>query len=286
MATWPRRSPARSTELGCAVVLAARRVEACESLAQRLETRYGARTLPLAVDVTRADEIEHLVSYALEEFGAIDVLVNSAATFWSAPAEEVPLERGWQRVLDTNLTGTFLSCQAAGRAMLRAGSGSIINVAATGGIKSFLPEMGPNLSYMTSKAAVIKLTRDLAAQWATGVSASTRSLRVRSRAESASWRRDTVPSGHGPTSACERRIHRARARQERWATECLAASRPPGLLAGRSSPSGGLAFRVPMRCGIRPPAADAAGPRRGSRAVSSRDAARRKNVTCSDFRPA
>jgi gluconate 5-dehydrogenase len=50
--------------------------------------------------------------------------------------------------------------------MLRAGSGSIVNIAATGGIKSFLPELGPNLSYMTSKAAVIKLTRDLAAQWA------------------------------------------------------------------------------------------------------------------------
>jgi gluconate 5-dehydrogenase len=153
-------------ELGCAVVLAARRVEACESLAQRLQRQYGVRTLPLGVDVTRADEIEHLMSCALEEFGPIDVLVNSAATFWSAPAEDVPLERGWQRVLDTNLTGTFLSCQAAGRAMLRAGSGSIINVAATGGIKSFLPEMGPNLSYMASKAAVIKLTRDLAAQWA------------------------------------------------------------------------------------------------------------------------
>ncbi len=153
-------------ELGCAVVLAARRVEACESLAHRLETHYGVPTLTLAVDVTRAEQIEQLVSCALEEFGAIDVLVNSAATFWSAPAEDVPLERGWQRVLDTNLTGTFLSCQVAGRAMLQAGRGSIINVAATGGIKSFLPEMGPNLSYMTSKAAVIKLTRDLAAQWA------------------------------------------------------------------------------------------------------------------------
>jgi gluconate 5-dehydrogenase len=153
-------------ELGCAVVLAARRLEACESLAHRLENRYGVRTLPLAVDVTRAEEIEHLVSCALKQFGAIDILINSAATFWSAPAEDVPLERGWQRVLDTNLTGTFLSCQAAGRAMLRAGRGSIINVAATGGMKSFLPEVGPNLSYMTSKAAVIKLTRDLAAQWA------------------------------------------------------------------------------------------------------------------------
>jgi gluconate 5-dehydrogenase len=153
-------------ELGCAVVLAARRFEACQALAHRLHADFGVRTLPLAADVTRADEIERLVSCARDEFGAIDVLVNNAATFWSGPAEDVPLERGWQRVLDTNLTGTFLSCQVAGRAMLGAGRGSIINVAATGGIKSFLPEMGPNLSYMASKAAVIKLTRDLAAQWA------------------------------------------------------------------------------------------------------------------------
>jgi gluconate 5-dehydrogenase len=69
-------------------------------------------------------------------------------------------------VLDVNLTGTFFTCRAAGRAMLRAGRGSIVNVAATGGLKSFPPELGSNLSYMTSKAAVIKLTRDLAAQWA------------------------------------------------------------------------------------------------------------------------
>jgi len=120
----------------------------------------------MATDVSRADQVASLISCTLNEFGSLDVLVNSAATFWSAPAEEVPLERGWQRVLDTNLTGTFLACQAAGRVMLGAGDGSIINIAATGAIKSFLPEAGPNLSYMTSKAAVIKLTQDLAAQWA------------------------------------------------------------------------------------------------------------------------
>jgi gluconate 5-dehydrogenase len=153
-------------ELGCAVVLAARRVEACEDLAHRLESAHGVRALPFAADVSREEDVERLVSSALAELGAVDVLVNSAATFWSAAAEDVPLERGWRRVLDVNLTGTFLACRAAGRAMLQAGRGSIVNVAATGGIKSFMPELGPNLSYMTSKAAVIKLTRDLAAQWA------------------------------------------------------------------------------------------------------------------------
>jgi gluconate 5-dehydrogenase len=141
-------------------------VEACEELAHRLETDHGIRTLPLAADVSQFEDVERMVARTRQELGPIDVLVNSAATFWSAPAEEVPLDRGWRRVIDVNLTGTFLACQLAGRTMLEAGAGSIINVAATGGIKSFLPEMGPNLSYMTSKAAVIKLTRDLAAQWA------------------------------------------------------------------------------------------------------------------------
>jgi gluconate 5-dehydrogenase len=153
-------------ELGCAVVLAARHVEACEDLAGRLESTHGVRALALAADVSKEDDVERLMARAHDELGSIDVLVNGAATFWSAPAEDVPVDRGWRRVLDVNLTGTFLACRAAGRAMLRAGGGSIINVAATGGIKSFMPELGPNLSYTTSKAAVIKLTRDLAAQWA------------------------------------------------------------------------------------------------------------------------
>jgi gluconate 5-dehydrogenase len=153
-------------ELGCSVALAARRVEACEELAGRLESAYGVRALPFAADVSQEDDVERLMSRAHDELGSIDVVVNSAATFWSAPAEDVPVDRGWRRVLDVNLTGTFLTCRAAGRAMLRAGGGSIINVAATGGIKSFMPEVGANLSYMTSKAAVIKLTRDLAVQWA------------------------------------------------------------------------------------------------------------------------
>jgi gluconate 5-dehydrogenase len=152
-------------ELGCSIVLAARHVEPCERLAQQLEAAHGVATLALAADVTSEGDVDQLVAAAIERFGRLDVLVNSAATFWSAAAEDVPLERGWQRVLDVNLTGAFLACRAAGRAMLSAGGGSIINIAATGGIKSFLPEVGPNLSYMVSKAGVIKLTRDLAAQW-------------------------------------------------------------------------------------------------------------------------
>jgi len=153
-------------QLGCSVGLAARKVEACEEVAHRLETRYGVRVMALGVDVSNEDDVERLVSTVGAELGPIDVVVNSAATYWSAAPEDVPTERGWRRVLDVNLTGTFLVCRAAGRQMLAMGRGSIINVSSVGGLMSYMPEVGSTLSYTTAKGAVIALTRDLAAQWA------------------------------------------------------------------------------------------------------------------------
>jgi gluconate 5-dehydrogenase len=151
---------------GCAVTLAARRVQACEELAGRLEDEHGVRVLALAADVSKEEDVERLVDTTVAELGSLDVLVNSAATFWAAPPEEVPTEKGWRRVLDVNLTGAFLTCRTAGRRMLAAGRGAIVNVASTGGLMSFMPEVGSTLSYTTSKGALISLTRDLAAQWA------------------------------------------------------------------------------------------------------------------------
>jgi gluconate 5-dehydrogenase len=152
-------------ELGCSVVLAARRVAQCEELAHELESAHGVEAIPLAADVSREEDVERVLRTAIDELGRLDVLINNAATFWAAPPEDVPTDRGWQRVIDVNLTGTFMACRNAGRLMLQAGSGSIINVASTGGLMSFLPEVGSTLSYTTSKGAVISLTRDLAAQW-------------------------------------------------------------------------------------------------------------------------
>jgi gluconate 5-dehydrogenase len=152
-------------ELGCSVVLAARRVDACEKLAHELESGHGVRAIPVAADVSKEEDVERVVETAMGELGRLDILVNSAATFWAAPPEDVPVDRGWRRVIDVNLTGAFLVCQAAGRRMLAAGSGSIVNVASTGGLMSFMPSVGSTLSYTTSKGALLSLTRDLAAQW-------------------------------------------------------------------------------------------------------------------------
>ena len=153
-------------ELGCAVVLGARRVEACEAVAHRLQRDHGVRTMAVRTDVSNEDDVESLIARAVDTLGSVDVLVNAAGTFWAAAPEDVPLEKGWRRVLDVNLTGAFLACRAAGRHMLAAGRGSIVNVTSTGGLMSFMPEVGSTLSYTTSKGALMSLTRDLAAQWA------------------------------------------------------------------------------------------------------------------------
>jgi gluconate 5-dehydrogenase len=152
--------------LGCSVALAARRVEPCRMLARELEKTYGTRVSAVAADVSNEEDVDRLVSSVTSELGPVDVLVNSAATFWGGPPEDVPVDKGWRRVLEVNLTGCFLVCRAVGRQMLSRGTGSIINVASTGGLMSFLPEVGSTLSYTTSKGAMINLTRDLAAQWA------------------------------------------------------------------------------------------------------------------------
>lgn len=153
-------------ELGCSLVLGARRVAACEEVAHRVQDAHGVQVLAMATDVSDEDDVERLVGTAVSELGSVDVLVNGAATFWAAAPEDVPTQRGWRRILDVNLTGAFLACRSAGRRMLEAGHGSIVNVASTGGLMSFLPEVGSTLSYTTSKGALISLTRDLAAQWA------------------------------------------------------------------------------------------------------------------------
>jgi gluconate 5-dehydrogenase len=152
-------------ELGGNVVLAARKVEQCAALAARLADSYGAATLACACDIGSEEQVQAAVAATIERFGAIDILVNNAGASWSGPPQDIPLS-GWDKVVKVNLTGTFVACREAGRHMLAQGRGSIINIASTGGMMSFTPELGQVVPYTTTKAAVLHLTRDLAAQWA------------------------------------------------------------------------------------------------------------------------
>ncbi len=119
-------------EMGANLVLCARKKERCEEAANALRSR-GVEALALACDVKDKAAIQQVVEEALAKFGRIDILVNNAGVSWGAPVEEMTLEQ-WDKVLSTNLTGTFLFCQAVGKAMAAQGSGKIINIASVAGL--------------------------------------------------------------------------------------------------------------------------------------------------------
>jgi len=152
-------------DLGCDIMLAARKEVECAKLAERLRNTFGRSVTALSCNVTSEEDVIRTVAETLRVHGRLDVLVNNAGTsYWGLP-EEIPL-KGWQKVLDVNLTGTFLCCREAARAMIPRGGGSIINVASVGAFISYTPEYGQVVPYTTSKAAIVHLTQDLAAQWA------------------------------------------------------------------------------------------------------------------------
>ncbi len=147
---------------GAAVMLAARRRERLEALASRLR-EAGAKVELCACDVAREEQTEALVAETLARFGAVDILVNNAGVTATVPAEDEPPAE-FRRVLDVNLTGVFLCAQSAGRAMLKQGRGSIVNVASILGLVG--SGQIPQASYAAAKGGVVNLTRELGAQWA------------------------------------------------------------------------------------------------------------------------
>ena len=149
-------------EAGGNLVLCARKKERCEQTAAELQ-RFGVKILPLGCDVRKADDIHSVVDRAVSEFGRIDILFNNAGTSWGAPVQEMKLEH-WNKVLETNLTGTFLFSQAAGKHMIRQKRGKIINIASVAGLQGAPPELQA-IGYHASKGGVISFTRDLARKW-------------------------------------------------------------------------------------------------------------------------
>ncbi|WP_339262737.1 SDR family oxidoreductase [Lysinibacillus sp. FSL K6-3209] len=150
-------------EAGANVVLCSRKVEACEEIASQL-AQLGVQTLALACDVTKPEEIAHVVSKTLETFGKIDILVNNSGASWGAPAVDMSYE-AWQKVFDVNVNGTFLMSQAVGKVMLEQKAGKIINIASIAGLGGTLPDFMDTIGYNASKGAVITLTKDLAVKW-------------------------------------------------------------------------------------------------------------------------
>ena len=150
-------------EMGADIVICGRKTEALDSAAAEL-TALGVRALGQRCDVTKPDEVRALVNRTKAEFGRIDILVNNAWRAWVAPVATMPLEQ-WRRVLDVNMTGSFLCAQAAGNVMIEQGGGKIINIASTAGLGGAMPEVLDSIAYNASKGGLINFTRDLAVKW-------------------------------------------------------------------------------------------------------------------------
>ncbi|MDX6739643.1 SDR family oxidoreductase [Actinocorallia sp. A-T 12471] len=121
----------------------------------------GARARALRFDVTREDYVETLVAHAADPDGRLDVLVNAAGAMLRREVFDTSLEE-WRRVLDVNLTGTWLLNRAAGRIMTKAGRGAIVNFSTV-----YAERVGPipESAYYASKAGIANLTRSMAAEF-------------------------------------------------------------------------------------------------------------------------
>ena len=152
-------------EQGARLVIVARKREQLAEAKEQLEG-YGSEVLSVAADLSKAENINAFVDEVMASWGRIDILVNNAGATWGAPAEEHPLE-AWQKVIDLNLTGTFLLSQAVAKgAMIPEKRGAIVNIASVAGLKGNNPAMMGTVAYNASKGGVVNMTRALAAEWA------------------------------------------------------------------------------------------------------------------------
>ena len=146
---------------GCDIAASDLDIENPRRTAERVR-KMGRRAIALKANVAVPEDILGMVDATVSEFGGIDILINCAGIPQHDPAETTPLET-WDRVLDINLRGTFLCCQAAARVMLKKGGGVIVNFSSIAGVVGV--GRGAN-AYCASKGGVNSLTKQLALEWA------------------------------------------------------------------------------------------------------------------------
>ncbi|MBS1852634.1 MAG: glucose 1-dehydrogenase [Acidobacteria bacterium] len=147
-------------EAGADVVSTGRRAEQVNAVAQEIESR-GRRSLRVTTDVAERDSLQNLLDATVGAFGKVDILVNAAGITKRAPTLDFP-DAEWNRILETNLTGTLRGCQVFGKHMMERKYGRIVNIAS---LSSFVA-LYEVAAYSASKSAVRSLTQSLAVEWA------------------------------------------------------------------------------------------------------------------------
>lgn len=150
-------------EAGADIAIVDVDIEEAKKTAKELADNHGVQTIAIQTDVTNPEQVDAMVKEVVDTFGRLDVAFCNAGICMNIPAEEMTFEQ-WNKVININLTGVFLTAQAAGKVMLKQGSGSIINTASMSAHIVNVPQ--PQCSYNASKAGVIQLTKSLAIEWA------------------------------------------------------------------------------------------------------------------------
>ncbi len=147
---------------GADVVVASRKLEACEAAAAEIE-KIGGRALAVTAHTGKIDQLENLVDKTLDRFGKIDILVNNAGTNPHFGATINIEKKAWDKTFDVNVDGVFFLTQIAFNKWMRDHGGVVINMASVAGLRP-APFTG---AYCVTKAALIMLTQVLAAELGT-----------------------------------------------------------------------------------------------------------------------
>ncbi|HEX4329165.1 MAG TPA: SDR family oxidoreductase [Burkholderiales bacterium] len=151
-------------EMGAKLAITARKADELEEARAHLQ-QLGYPVLTVAADIGKPESIAPTVEAVMQAHGQIDILINNAGATWGAAAEDHPLE-AWNKLVNVNMTGTFLLCQAVGRAsMIPRKKGRIVNIASVAGLGANPLQMEGTLAYNTTKGGVVNFTRALAAEW-------------------------------------------------------------------------------------------------------------------------
>jgi NAD(P)-dependent dehydrogenase (short-subunit alcohol dehydrogenase family) len=171
-------------EAGASIAVVDRSGGASDDIAAALRATFAVKALGIGADITVPESLHRMHDRVRGELGEVDVLVNNAAIDDKFESPEAAAEKSkfenyplhlWQKSIDVNVTGTFLCCQIVGAAMARRRRGSIVNIASTYGIvapnqslyrdREGAQRFWKSAAYPTTKAAVLGLTRFLAAYW-------------------------------------------------------------------------------------------------------------------------
>ncbi|WP_225824028.1 SDR family NAD(P)-dependent oxidoreductase [Streptomyces naphthomycinicus] len=145
---------------GARVAVAARTAAELDAFVEETE-RAGGKAFACPTDITDEDSVERMVRAVTGRFGRVDILVNNSGIVASTPLVDQPAEE-WDRVIATNLRGTYLATRAVGRHLLAQGSGKVVNIASNFALQG----VAGHAAYSASKAGVIAFTRSMAIEWA------------------------------------------------------------------------------------------------------------------------